>query len=143
MTPSVPVTIVGGGEGGDLEAAKQGFSDKPGSEFMALGVFLMCSASLTLLLYQSTSRSTHADSFHCILCPVFHTCVAMALFGSAFNTAFLCSSILSLSPRGRTSAPFVEYPSCDGVWVAICLEYSRQVVQFLCEAISCAKPFCP
>ena len=71
--PSVPVTIVGGGgKGGDLEATQQGFSDKPGSEFMALGVFLMCSASLTL--YQSTSRSTHADSFHCILCPVFHTC---------------------------------------------------------------------
>ena len=92
MTPSVPVTIVGG-KGGDLEAAQQGFSDRPGSEFMALGVFLMCSASLTLLLYQSTSQFTHADSFHCILCPVFHTCVAMALFGSAFNMAFLCSSI--------------------------------------------------
>ena len=28
--------------------------------------------------------------------------------------------------RGRTSAPFVEYPSRDGVWVAICLEYSCQ-----------------
>ena len=42
MMPSVPVTIVGGGGGGggegDLEAAQQGFSDKPGPEFMALAL---------------------------------------------------------------------------------------------------------
>lgn len=77
--------------GGCLEAIQHWFSDRSGSQFMALEP-LLCSASLILLLNQTPSwpnllSHPTGSSYLCFD----HTCSAMMLFGSAFIAALLCS----------------------------------------------------